>query len=58
MRTLLWILGGVLLGLVIHLGVMLTLPHFATQTAWDRVAVESKWLWGRIFPEDKAAQRP
>lgn len=38
MRTLLWILGGVLLGLVIHLGVMLTLPHFATQTAWDRVA--------------------
>ena len=38
MRTLLWISGGVISGLMIHLIVVLALPAFATQTVWTRVA--------------------
>jgi uncharacterized membrane protein len=37
-RTLLWLLGGVLLGAVIHIVVILTLPGLAATSAWDRVA--------------------
>lgn len=38
MRTLIWIGGGVLLGIVIHLAIILSLPTFATQDVWTRVA--------------------
>lgn len=37
-RTLLWLAGGVLLGGVIHLVVILTLPQLAEETAWTRIA--------------------
>jgi len=37
-RTLLWLLGGLVLGLVIHIGVILTLPNFSTNGVWNRVA--------------------
>lgn len=36
-RTLLWLLGGVVLGGVIHLAVILSLPSLATNAAWARV---------------------
>ncbi len=38
-RTLLYALGGVVLGGVIHLVVILGMPALATTAAWDRVAV-------------------
>lgn len=37
-RTLLYLLAGVLLGGVIHLVVILTLPRLAEETAWTRIA--------------------
>jgi uncharacterized membrane protein len=36
-RTLLYMLGGVVLGGVIHLAVILGMPSLATTAAWDRV---------------------
>ncbi len=37
-RTLLWLLGGLILGGIIHIVVILTLPMLADETAWTRVA--------------------
>jgi uncharacterized membrane protein len=37
-RTLLWLVGGVVLGVVIHITVILTLPLLATNDIWTRVA--------------------
>lgn len=36
-RTLLWLLGGVILGGIIHILVILTLPALAEDTVWTRV---------------------
>ncbi|HTN62652.1 MAG TPA: hypothetical protein VL147_14070, partial [Devosia sp.] len=36
-RTLLWLLGGVLLGGIIHIVVILTLPSLAQDTVWTRI---------------------
>lgn len=37
-RTLLWFVGGLLLGGIIHIATILTLPLLAEETAWTRVA--------------------
>lgn len=37
MRLVLWILGGVVAGLIIHLLVILTLPMVSTRTVWDKL---------------------
>jgi len=37
-RTLLWLFGGALLGGIIHLVVILTLPALAEQSVWTRLA--------------------
>ena len=37
-RTLLWLFGGVLLGGIIHLITILTLPLLAEETTWTRMA--------------------
>lgn len=37
-RTLLWLIGGLLLGGIIHLATILTLPLLAEETTWTRVA--------------------
>ena len=37
-RTLLWLVGGLLLGGVIHIITILTLPLLAEETTWTRVA--------------------
>lgn len=37
-RTLLWLAGGALLGGVIHISVILTLPALAEQSVWTRLA--------------------
>ena len=36
-RWLLWLLGGALMGGIVHLGVVLTLPRVATQDAYSRL---------------------
>ncbi len=36
-RTLLWLLGGAILGGIIHIVVILTLPLLAEETAWTRI---------------------
>jgi len=36
-RTLLWLVGGVVLGLIIHIVVILSLPVLASNTSWDRI---------------------
>jgi len=38
MRTLVWLVAGVIFGVIIHIAVMLGLPSLATHTAWSRVA--------------------
>ena len=37
-RFLLWLVGGVLLGGIIHIVVILTLPMLAEETTWSRVS--------------------
>lgn len=36
-RTLLFILGGILLGLIIHIGIIFTVPYFASRDAWAQM---------------------
>lgn len=37
-RTLLWLVGGLLLGGIIHIATILTLPLLAEETTWTRMA--------------------
>ena len=37
-RTLLWLMGGLLLGGIIHIATILTLPLLAEETAWSRIS--------------------
>ena len=37
MRTALWLVAGVVLGLIIHITVILALPALASQTVWSRI---------------------
>ncbi len=37
-RTLLWLIGGAVLGGIIHIVVILTLPLLAEETVWTRIA--------------------
>jgi uncharacterized membrane protein len=37
-RWLLWVVGGLVLGGIIHIAVILTLPALSATSAWDRVA--------------------
>ncbi len=41
-RFLLWTVGGLLCGLMIHLVVILNLPSFAAHDLWDRVATRTE----------------
>lgn len=38
MRRVLWVAGGILLGLIIHLVLMLVLPQFTRESTWARVS--------------------
>lgn len=37
-RTFLWLIGGILLGGIIHIATILTLPLLAEETTWTRIA--------------------
>ena len=41
-RFILWTLGGLLFGLMIHLVVILNLPHFASHDLWNRMATRTE----------------
>jgi uncharacterized membrane protein len=50
MRLIVWLLSGVLLGVIIHIAVMLGLPTVATNNVWARVAA--------MAPENKVVVLP
>ncbi len=53
-RTLLWLVGGLILGGIIHITVILTLPLLAEETTWSRVsALEAN---NRLLVLDRVAQ--
>ncbi|MDR3475211.1 MAG: hypothetical protein P4M09_26465 [Devosia sp.] len=37
MRLALWLMAGVILGVILHITVILALPAFATETVWSRI---------------------
>jgi uncharacterized membrane protein len=55
-RTLLWLLGGLLLGGIIHIFTILGLPRLAEETTWTRIAAlearDSIMVLPRIGPGD------
>ena len=53
-RTLLWLVGGLILGGIIHITAILTLPLLAEETTWSRVsALEAN---NRMLVLDRVAQ--
>lgn len=56
-RVILWLLGGVLLGGIIHILVILTLPLLAEETTWSRVSGYDAQNHMLILP-DVAAGEP
>lgn len=55
-RTLLWLLGGVVLGGIIHIAVILSLPSLSATAAWDRVAAIGSGPGPTILPAAKAGE--
>ncbi len=39
MKTVGWLLGGILLGVIVHIAIILGLPAVATNTVWSRITV-------------------
>jgi uncharacterized membrane protein len=58
-RFLLWLLGGIVLGGIIHLIVILTLPRLAEETVWTRiVALDAKNRMLVLPPVEAGAPNP
>lgn len=55
-RFLLWLLGGVVLGGIIHIIVILTLPRLAEETVWTRIAAYEAANRMVILPKVEAGQ--
>ncbi|MET0439695.1 MAG: hypothetical protein ABW043_19560 [Devosia sp.] len=55
-RVILWLLGGVLLGGIIHILVILTLPMLADETTWSRVSAFEAKNRMLILPAVEAGQ--
>jgi uncharacterized membrane protein len=51
MRSLLWAVAGLVLGGIIHIVVILTLPAFAATRAWDRIAALDALNKPVVLPE-------
>lgn len=56
MRPLLWLLGGLVLGGIIHIIVILTLPTLAEETVWTRVSALEADNRVLILPPVKAGE--
>ena len=55
-RTLLWVLGGVVLGGIIHIVVILSLPSLSATAAWDRVSALGADQGLVVLPATKAGE--
>lgn len=55
-RLILWLLGGALLGGIIHILVILTLPMLADETTWSRVSAFEAKNHMLILPEVEAGK--
>lgn len=55
-RFLLWLLGGLVLGGIIHIIVILTLPRLAEETVWTRIAAFDAANRMVILPRVEAGQ--
>jgi len=55
-RTLVWLLTGLVLGGIIHIMVILTLPMLSATRAWDRVALAEGVIGPAILPVPKAGE--
>jgi uncharacterized membrane protein len=56
MRTTLWLIGGVLLGAIIHIVVVLILPGFATNDIWTRVTALGAFEKVAVLPAVAAGE--
>ncbi len=52
-RTLLWLLGGLVLSGIIHIAVILSLPALSATAAWDRVAAIEPGANATVLPPAK-----
>ncbi len=55
-RTLLWLVAGVVLGGIIHIAVILSLPALSATAAWDRVVALGDSAGPTILPAAKAGE--
>ncbi|MBJ3785159.1 DUF1254 domain-containing protein [Devosia sediminis] len=55
-RTLLWLIGGVLLGGIIHIVTILTLPLLAEETTWSRIEALEAQNRMTVLPPIEAGQ--
>ena len=55
-RTLLWLIGGVLLGGIIHIIAILTLPLLAEETTWSRISALNAQNRMIVLPPIEAGQ--
>ncbi|ODT71328.1 MAG: hypothetical protein ABS75_08620 [Pelagibacterium sp. SCN 63-23] len=55
-RTLLWLIGGLLLGGVIHIVTILLLPLLAEETTWTRIAALDAQNKVLVLPQVEAGQ--
>lgn len=55
-RTVLWLLAGLVLGGIIHIAVILALPALSATAAWDRVAALGSAAGPTVLPAAKAGE--
>jgi len=55
-RTLMWLAGGLLLGLIVHIAVVLTLPALAERDAWSKVQALDTLSQVTIFDRIEAGE--
>lgn len=55
-RTLLWVFAGVVLGGIIHIAVILSLPSLSATAAWDRVSALGAEAGPVILPAARAGE--
>lgn len=55
-RLLLWLSGGLLLGAIIHIAVILTLPMFATNDVWTNVSSLGALERVVVLPQARASE--
>ncbi|MDJ0931812.1 hypothetical protein [Breoghania sp.] len=57
-RTILWLIGGLMLGGIIHIIAVILVPYFTTEDAWARVARFGPDAQFNVLPEVKPGAEP